>query len=83
MTRKIEALRDLLVDPFRDSNLTAKEREAARLAAFGYTSSEIAEKLGLKTGAVQNRIYFARLKLKVSKAGLTRLLMDQIERIVQ
>lgn len=83
MTKTADAIRALLKDPFRDSDLTAKEREVARLAAFGYPNHLIAERLGLTVGAVNSRMFFARLKLKASKSGMTRLLIDQIERIVQ
>lgn len=83
MSKKIEAIRDVLFDPFLNSNLTAKEREACKYAAFGYTNAEIADKLNISVGAVNSRIFFARKKLHVSKPGLTRMLLDQIERIVQ
>lgn len=83
MTKEADAIRALLKDPFHDSDLTAKEREVARLAAFGYPNRLIAAHLGLTVGAVNSRIFFARRKLNASKNDMTMILIDQIERIVQ
>ena len=82
-SNKVRLIQEALEQPFRDSDLTAKEREAANLAALGFTNPEIAEHLGLSLPAVNSRIYFARRKLRVSKPGLTRILTREIERIVQ
>ena len=82
-SNKVRLIREALEQPFRDSNLTAKEREAANLAALGLTNPEIADRLGLSLPAVNSRIYFSRLKLRVTKSGLTRILTKEIERIVK
>lgn len=83
MTSNVQKIEELLAQPFRDSDLTLKERQATRLAAFGYTNPEIAISLGISLPAVASRIYLARKKLKVSKPGLTRMVFEELERIVQ
>lgn len=53
----------------RPPHLTAREHEVAVLAATGYTSREIAERLVVSTRTVESHLYRAFAKLGVSDRG--------------
>lgn len=67
------AIRQLLRSPFEGHSLTEKEKEAAELAASGYSQQEMAEHFGISIRAVQWRLDGACKKIGVaSSKELTR-----------
>ena len=53
----------VLVTAMRLSPLTARERETARLVAYGLSNAEIAERLSLSVRTVESHVYRATTKL--------------------
>ena len=56
------------------TTLTAKEREVAKLAAFGLSNQEIADKLGLSVPIVKQAIRIVSEKSGLSRADFAAIL---------
>ena len=63
---KIETLKKLIDHPFAGRGLTAKQAEAARLIAFGYSWKDAQKELDITKQALGARLKVACEKLKIS-----------------
>lgn len=71
-----------LLDPFPELELSESVAETIRLAAFGFTNDEIAEKTNVSTSTVGTRLWRVKARFGKSKRELTNDLIDQIQRTV-
>ena len=77
-------LYEIFNDPLREmNNLTAKEREAARLASRGLTNKEIANVMKTTTTAIASFLRTVYLKTGMSKNELVKNLIKQIEKAIR
>lgn len=71
--QKLTAVRRLLEDPFQGRDLTKAEAEAATMVAQGMRIQEVADQLGIRRQAVDQRLSGACRKLGlVSSKELTK-----------
>ncbi len=81
--RRLQAIRLVLADGFRDFELSPRERQAANLAARGATTYEIAERLGITANTVSNILDRVRTKTGMAKSEMPAHLVRQIEEVVR
>lgn len=95
--RRIDDLRNLMKDPFGGArhtpsltrsgsdplNLTRRQAEVARLAAFGYTTDEIAAELGITRAGAGSHMANIKRRTGLGKFGLTRDLVKQIQEMLK
>ncbi|MGH9158166.1 MAG: helix-turn-helix transcriptional regulator [Acidimicrobiales bacterium] len=80
---RTEKLRALVGDPFRSGfNLTPRQAEIAKLAAFGFTLEEIGPKVGMEPSSVGSTLQAVKRKTGLGKAELTRSFVARLEAIV-
>ncbi len=80
---RIDKLRQLLEFPFDGRGLTSRQAAVARLAAFGYTTDEIAAELGIKRAGASSHMANIKRKTGLGKFGLTRDLVKQIQEVLK
>lgn len=80
---KIDKLRQLLEFPFAGRGLSEHMQEVARLAAFGYRTAEIADKLGMPRNTAASWLREVKKKTGLGMAGLTRDLIKAIEEVLK
>lgn len=78
-------IRAILDDPFADFNglLNVKQREAAKLAAWGKTYEEIGDEMGIPTNTAGTMIKTVTKRTGMSKSALTAYVLDKIEEAVK
>lgn len=81
--RRIDDLRHLMDDPFGDCGLTLRQAAVACLAAFGYTTDEIAAKLEISRAGAGSHMANIKRRTGLGKFGLTRDLVKQIQEILK
>jgi DNA-binding NarL/FixJ family response regulator len=82
--RRIDDLRKLMKDPFlRGRGLTMRQAEVARLAAFGYTTDEIADELEISRAGAGSHMANVKKRTGLGKFGLTRDLVKQIQEMLK
>lgn len=87
--RKIAAITILLADPFVDFPLTIRERDIVRLTVRGFPVSYIANQLGISRQTAYDHLNKAIIKIEdilnveVGKAGLTGVVIDLIEKVLE
>lgn len=70
-------------DPFDGFNLTDKEKETARLYAFGYSEQEICDLQKVHRSTIQQRLRSARQKIGLQKhRQLTRRWFELFEAVL-
>lgn len=79
---EIEQIRSLLDNPFPDQEMSDRELEVAKLAAFGFTNVEIGKALNIKPSLVDYYLQKVKTKTKTDKFGLTKRLIQMIRNIV-
>lgn len=81
--KKLEAIQEMLDDPFADRGLTPREKEVAQLAAFyGMTYREIAFELDIAGATARSHLQNVVKKLGISKSELTKLFVEQLKEVV-
>lgn len=80
---RIDKLRQLLEFPFAGRGLTERQQEVARLAAFGFTTEEMATELGITRGGAGSHMRDIKKKIGFGKFGLTRDLMKRIGKVLK
>jgi DNA-binding CsgD family transcriptional regulator len=80
-----DEIKAILNDPFADFNglLNARQREAARLAAWGKTYEEIGDEMGIPTNTAGTMIKTVTKRTGMSKSALTAYMLDKIEEAVK
>ncbi len=63
--------------------LTERQAAVARLAAFGYTTDEIAAELGITRAGAGSHMANIKRKIGLGKFGLTRDLVKQIQEMLK
>ncbi len=81
--RRIDDIRHLIEDPFGDRGLTPRQAAVARLAAFGYTTDEIAAELGIRRAGAGSHMANIKRRIGLGKFGLTRDLVKQIQEVLK
>ena len=77
-------LYEIFSDPLREmNNLSAKEREAARLASRALTNVEMAEVMKTTTTAIASFLRTVYLKTGMSKNELVKSFIEQIEKAIK
>ncbi len=66
--QKLTAVRRLLYDPFQGRDLTEAEAEAAAMVAMGQTIQSVADDLGIRRQAVDQRLSGACRKLGIKSS---------------
>jgi len=69
--------------PFAGHGLTERQQEVARLAAFGYTTDEIAAELDIASSSAGSHMREIKQRTGLGKFGLTRELIKQIENMLE
>ena len=78
-----DELRRLLEFPFAGRGLSEHMQEAARLAAFGYKTREIAVELGMPLNTAASWLREVKKKIGLGMNGLTRDLIQSIEEVLK
>jgi DNA-binding CsgD family transcriptional regulator len=79
----IKQAQAFLLEPFAAFGLTKAEQEAARLVAFGMTTEDAADALGLTRSGLNYRLAPALKKLGLENSkDLTRQAMIELEKIL-
>lgn len=79
-----DEIRAILNDPFADFNglLSPKQREAARLAAWGKTYEEIGVIMDVPTNTAGTMIKTVTKRTGIAKSALPAYVLDKIEQAV-
>lgn len=80
---KVGELLKIMETPFEGRGLTEHQAPIARLAAFGYTTEEIAEELGLKKNSVGSHLRNVKVKTGLGTKQLMRDLVRQIQEVLK
>ena len=80
---QIDKLRELMKFPFAGHGLSEHMQEVARLAAFGYKTREIADKLGMPLNTAASWLREVKDKTGLGMNGLTRDLIKSIEEVLK
>lgn len=80
---RVDKLRQVMEFPFAGRGLSERQAEVARLAAFGYTTDEIAEVIERNRNTAGAHLMKIKKKLGLGKFDLTRDLIKQIEEILK
>ena len=81
---KVEQVRTLLLDPFKDfKSLNENERQALGLASHGFTNWVIADMTNTTPGMVAYYIRTGLKKLGVKKSDLPGMVLERVKRIVE
>lgn len=79
---KLDMIESILDQPFRKADITQREKEIAKLIAYGYKLHEVAEVLNIATSTVGTYIQKIKTKIGLSKNELTKfvflMLLDVI-----
>jgi len=81
---KLQALTKLLVDPFSDiPQLTDREKEAAKLAAFGFKLRQIGEVMGVSGSTAGDYLSKIKKKTGLNKSELTQALIAKFVEVLK
>ncbi len=80
---RVDKLRQVMEFPFAGRGLSERQAEVARLAAFGYTTDEIAAELKIGRSSAGTHMMKTKKKIGLGKFGLTRDLIKQIDEILK
>jgi len=80
---KVQRIKELLQDPFRDySRLKAEEKEALKWASRGYPAWEIARVMGISEPMAAYYVRQGCLKINLPKYKIPRAVFRALEEIV-
>ena len=81
---KLVKIVEILSNPFSDmSQLTEREKEAAKLAAYGFKLREIGKEMGISVSTAGDYISKIKKKTKLSKGELTRTLISMMVEVLR
>jgi|GEM_PF-3618648 len=82
-TEKLQKIVSILSDPFSDvSQLTEREKEAAKLGSYGFKLREIAVEMGISVSTAGDYISKVQKKTGLNKGELTRAFIEKIVEVL-
>jgi len=81
---KLQTLAKILANPFSDiPQLTDREKEAAKLAAFGFKLRQIGEVMGISVSTAGDYLSKIKKKIGLNKSELTQALIAKFVEVLQ
>jgi len=83
---KLQAIVEILNDPFskpKYSHLTDREKEAARLAAYGFKLREVGGLMGINVSTAGDYLSKIKKKTGLDKSDLTKTFINMIVEVLK